>query len=62
MSYFPKARPQKNRIRFLGNLHLIAQSGIKLESEKLTDPKAEVSLAAGQILQVGKKTFFRIQL
>jgi tyrosyl-tRNA synthetase len=41
---------------------LITQGGIKLGSEKLTDPKAEVSLVAGQILQVGKKTFFRIQL
>lgn len=41
---------------------LITQGGIKLESEKLTDPKAEISLSAGQILQVGKKTFFRIQL
>ena len=41
---------------------LITQGGIKLEGEKLTDPKAEVSLSAGQILQVGKKTFFRIHL
>jgi len=41
---------------------LITQGGIKLEGEKLSDPKAEVSLSAGQILQVGKKTFFRIQL
>jgi len=41
---------------------LITQGGIKLEGEKLSDPKAEVSLTAGQILQVGKKNFFRIQL
>jgi tyrosyl-tRNA synthetase len=41
---------------------LITQGGIKLTGEKLTDPKAEISLSAGQILQVGKKTFFRIQL
>jgi tyrosyl-tRNA synthetase len=41
---------------------LITQGGIKLEGEKCTDPKAEVTLAVGQILQVGKKTFFRIQL
>ena len=41
---------------------LITQGGIKLGGEKLSDPKAEVSLVAGQILQVGKKTFFRIQL
>jgi tyrosyl-tRNA synthetase len=41
---------------------LITQGGIKLEGEKLADPKSEVSLSSGQILQVGKKTFFRIQL
>lgn len=41
---------------------LITQGGIKLESQKLTDPKAEISLSNGQILQVGKKIFFRIQL
>ncbi|NBS50757.1 MAG: hypothetical protein EBS97_09200 [Verrucomicrobia bacterium] len=41
---------------------LITQGGIKLGGEKLSDPKVEVSLSAGQILQVGKKTFFRIQL
>ena len=41
---------------------LITQGGVKLEGEKLADPKAEISLSAGQILQIGKKTFFRIQL
>ena len=41
---------------------LITQGGIKLAGEKLSDPKADVSLSAGQILQVGKKTFFRIHL
>jgi tyrosyl-tRNA synthetase len=51
------AIPSNSEVR-----RLITQGGIKLGSEKLTDPKAEVSLAAGQILQVGKKTFFRIQL
>ena len=40
---------------------LITQGGIKLGGEKLSDPKAEISLSAGQILQIGKKTFFRIQ-
>jgi tyrosyl-tRNA synthetase len=41
---------------------LITQGGVKLGGEKLSDPKAEIALTAGQILQVGKKTFFRIQL
>ena len=41
---------------------LITQGGIKLDSEKLTDPKVEVSLSQGQILQVGKKIFLRIHL
>jgi tyrosyl-tRNA synthetase len=41
---------------------LITQGGIKLAGEKLSDPKADVSLSVGQILQVGKKTFFRIHL
>ena len=41
---------------------LIAQGGIKLGGEKLSDPKAEVSLSAGQVLQIGKKTFLRICL
>ena len=41
---------------------LITQGGIKLGGEKLSDPKAEVSLSPGQVLQVGKKTFLRICL
>jgi tyrosyl-tRNA synthetase len=41
---------------------LITQGGIKLAGEKLSDPKADVSLSVGQILQIGKKTFFRIHL
>ena len=41
---------------------LITQGGIKLGGEKLSDPKAEVSLSAGQVLQIGKKTFLRICL
>jgi tyrosyl-tRNA synthetase len=41
---------------------LITQGGVKLDGEKIADPKAEISLKAGQVLQVGKKTFFRIQL
>jgi len=51
------AVPSNSEVR-----RLITQGGIKLEGGKLTDPRAEISLAAGQILQVGKKTFFRIQL
>jgi len=41
---------------------LITQGGVKLDGEKIADPRAEISLRAGQVLQVGKKTFFRIQL
>jgi tyrosyl-tRNA synthetase len=41
---------------------LITQGGVKLDGAKLPDPQAEVTLASGQVLQVGKKTFFRIQL
>ena len=41
---------------------LITQGGVKLDGEKIADPKAEISLKTGQVLQVGKKTFFRIKL
>jgi tyrosyl-tRNA synthetase len=41
---------------------LITQGGVKLDGEKIADPKAEISLKAGQVLQIGKKTFLRIQL
>jgi tyrosyl-tRNA synthetase len=41
---------------------LITQGGVKLDGAKLPDPQAEVTLTSGQVLQVGKKTFFRIQL
>ena len=41
---------------------LITQGGVKLDGNKLADPQAEISLQTGQVLQVGKKTFFRISL
>jgi tyrosyl-tRNA synthetase len=41
---------------------LITQGGVKLDGNKLPDPQAEISLRSGQVLQVGKKTFFRIAL
>jgi tyrosyl-tRNA synthetase len=41
---------------------LITQGGVKLDGNKLADPQAEISLQNGQVLQVGKKTFFRISL
>ncbi|HBZ84369.1 MAG TPA: tyrosine--tRNA ligase, partial [Verrucomicrobia subdivision 6 bacterium] len=41
---------------------LITQGGVKLDGTKLADPQAEISLQTGQVLQVGKKTFFRIHL
>ncbi len=41
---------------------LITQGGVKLDGAKLSDPKADISLHSGQVLQIGKKTFFRIAL
>jgi tyrosyl-tRNA synthetase len=41
---------------------LITQGGVKLDGTKLADPQSEISLISGQVLQVGKKTFFRILL
>jgi len=41
---------------------LITQGGVKLDGTKLADPQSEISLTSGQVLQVGKKTFFRILL
>ncbi|NCZ53650.1 MAG: hypothetical protein EBY81_07130 [Verrucomicrobia bacterium] len=41
---------------------LITQGGVKLDGTKLADPQSEITLTSGQVLQVGKKTFFRILL
>ena len=39
---------------------LITQGGVKIDGTKLADPQSEITLTSGQVLQVGKKTFFRI--
>ena len=41
---------------------LITQGGVKLDGTNLADPQSEITLTSGQVLQVGKKTFFRILL
>jgi tyrosyl-tRNA synthetase len=41
---------------------LITQGGVKIDGERLSDPAQELDLRQeGQILQVGKRKFFRIQ-
>lgn len=39
---------------------LIEQGGVELDGEKYTDPVATPSLQSGQVLRVGKRTYFRI--
>jgi len=39
---------------------LITQNAVSLDDEKLTDPHAQVTLEAGQVLKVGKRRFGRI--
>ncbi|MDR1304668.1 MAG: tyrosine--tRNA ligase [Verrucomicrobiales bacterium] len=41
---------------------LIQQGGVKLNGEKLTDPKATVTLSGGEVLQAGKKFFARLKI
>ncbi len=41
---------------------LITQNAVSLDDEKVTDPNAQVSLKAGQVLKVGKRRFGRITL
>ena len=38
----------------------IQQGGVKLNEEKLTDPNAELELAGGEIIQVGKRKFAKL--
>lgn len=38
----------------------IQQGAVKLNEEKLTDPNAELELAGGEIIQVGKRKFARL--
>ena len=41
---------------------LVEQSAVSLDDAKITDPKADVELKSGQVLQVGKRRFGRIVL
>ncbi|OHB76358.1 MAG: tyrosine--tRNA ligase [Planctomycetes bacterium RBG_16_59_8] len=42
---------------------LIAQGGVEINAEKVTDPDAMVAIAAGDLLKIGKKRrYFRISL
>jgi tyrosyl-tRNA synthetase len=42
---------------------LIAQGGVTLNGEKLTDPDAEIVLRSGNVLKIGKKNrFYRIEV
>jgi len=41
---------------------LIAQGGVSLDGERITDVEAQVALRGGEVLRVGKRRFARIQL
>jgi tyrosyl-tRNA synthetase len=41
---------------------LIAQNAVAVNDEKVEDPQAELKFAGGEIVQVGKRRFFRIEL
>lgn len=41
---------------------LVLQGGITLDGQKLTDVSQEVSLKAGQIVKIGKRNYYKIQL
>ncbi|MNO03893.1 tyrosyl-tRNA synthetase [compost metagenome] len=38
----------------------IQQGAVKLNEEKISDPNAEVELAGGEIIQVGKRKFAKL--
>lgn len=40
----------------------IQQGAVKLNEEKISDPNAEVELAGGEIIQVGKRKFAKLQV
>lgn len=40
----------------------IQQGAVKLNEEKLTDPNAEIELAGGEIIQVGKRKFAKLSI
>lgn len=41
-------------------MRLIKQGGVKLDGEKVTDPKAEVTIDSPKVLQAGKRKFVRL--
>ncbi len=41
---------------------LILQGGVRLDDQKVTDPRAEIPLRDGQILRAGKRKFVRIRV
>jgi tyrosyl-tRNA synthetase len=41
---------------------LIEQGGFSIDGQKVTDPKAELNLAAGQVLKAGKRKYGRVVL
>ncbi len=39
---------------------LVTQGGVSIEGEKITDPKAEITITDGNVLKVGKRKFVRL--
>jgi len=39
---------------------LVQQGGVSIDGEKITDPQQTVSVKKGQVLRIGKRTWFRI--
>lgn len=40
---------------------LLQQGGVELDGKKIQDPQASLTLAAGSVLKIGKKNFFRLK-
>ncbi|MEK9173226.1 MAG: tyrosine--tRNA ligase [Patescibacteria group bacterium] len=41
---------------------LIEQGGVDVDDENISDPRAEVTFKGGEVLRVGKKNFFKVQV
>ena len=41
---------------------MINQGAVKIDGEKVSDPKLEIALDVGHVYQVGKRKFARIKL
>lgn len=48
--------PSKSEAR-----RLISQGGVSVGGKKFTDPAAKVAVAGGEVLQIGKRQFFKLQ-